>query len=624
MLDELVYMDQLVYSDVGVLRDSFIHADSPSPTSPSHHMQGPPGSGSHSATSYRYLADPPIDGKSTANAECQTRVTIATDMLYPTFSPGLALKTIGSLNREELQTELQFQGTVMERDLANREATEFLSSGLSDSHRPEIERLLKTAHESNILSLSVSCAIAECVKIVEDLKTSRRRTSSSHFDMPRLLPELPELPTKLTLVVPTATELETSTTTSSAATPLSPAPSDFEALDSPIAQVTIPNELEPMNMAIDELCGGIILGNEGTRRIAHFGTDYYYGGKLHSGRVYPKTPAIEQVTKFMEGAVPGFSKERYSCTINVYQNGRAGIPWHSDDEAQIAKDSLIYTLSLGAPRLLEFRARTGPTREESCSLEHGSLWAMSRASQDDWAHSIQPTTEPCGPRASLTFRILNPPKRDEREYVPPIKKRKGFAVPKKVEPTPSPVPPPRRSGKDRVLLLTDSIHRSMPAHAFPPQLHLEKQVMFNLTDLHKHESEFEHAAYVVISSGINDISRYGQTAESLSLHLERKLGQYRTQFPGTTFVLNSVLLGRADCGTWLNDEIKTFCVNAKRICTKFNTSYFDSDEVCRAAASRGTTIIDPRGNGIHITFDARRAITRALVSHMLTLNTLTF
>lgn len=609
--------DDIVYSDVGILHDPLLHGPL-SPPSPSQHT-GLPGSGPYPATcsKERCLAYPQHNGTSveTNSVECQTRVTISEDMLFPTFSPSLSSEIIKSLDTDELNAELNYQETVLERKISNRDlATEFLRSGLSDSRRPDIDRILKSAHENSLLTLSLTCAIADCKKIVEDLKSSPLRP-------PRNLPPTP----RLDLSPHDESSSPIDSTTSSAAAPVSPAPTDFQELDYPIAQVTIPHELEPLDLTTDELRRGLILGNEGSRRIAHFGTDYYYGGKLHRGRSYPKTPAMDSVVRFMEGAVPGFKKEQYSCTLNLYQDGRAGIPWHSDDEPQIAQDSSIYTLSFGASRPLEFRARSGPTRVESCTLEHGSLWAMSRASQNDWAHSIQPTTEPCGTRASLTFRVMESPKRDEGDYVPSIKKRKGYTVPKKVEPSPSPVPPPpRQSGTDRVLLLTDSIHRSMPAHAFPPHLHLEKRLMYKLTDLAKHESEFKYASYVVISSGINDLSRYGQTAESLSVHLQRKLEQYRKQFPGTTFVLNSVLLGSTEVGNWLNDEVKTFCEQAKRICLNYNVSFFDSHEVCRIAASRGTSIIDPRGNGIHITFDAKRTITRALVGHMLRLNTLTF
>ena len=82
--------------------------------------------------------------------------------------------------------------------------------------------------------------------------------------------------------------------------------------------------------------------------------------------------------------------------------------WHSDDEAELGRDPLIVSLSLGGARRFDLR-RIGQSRiAHSLLLEHGSLLVMGGATQHHWQHRVAKTRRPCAPRLNLTFRQVHP------------------------------------------------------------------------------------------------------------------------------------------------------------------------------------------------------------------------
>ena len=60
---------------------------------------------------------------------------------------------------------------------------------------------------------------------------------------------------------------------------------------------------------------------------------------------------------------------------------------------------------------------------------------------------------------------------------------------------------------------------------------------------------------VVISCGLNDLSRYNKRAHALADLVTRRFNECCRKNPNTTFVFNSILLTSYD---WLNEEITEF------------------------------------------------------------------
>ena len=103
-----------------------------------------------------------------------------------------------------------------------------------------------------------------------------------------------------------------------------------------------------------------------------------------------------------------FSRDKYTCLVTLYPDGKSHIPPHSDNEAQIVADSQIYTISLGSSRTLTLQNQDGVVNETDVELVHGSLYSMSRESQATWKHSIRADSAVSEPRLSFTFRRLLP------------------------------------------------------------------------------------------------------------------------------------------------------------------------------------------------------------------------
>ncbi len=94
-----------------------------------------------------------------------------------------------------------------------------------------------------------------------------------------------------------------------------------------------------------------------------------------------------------------------SALGNKYDDGRATVAWHADDEPVIDKGAPIVGLSLGATRRFKLKHRdTGEVVEQR--LDHGSALVMTGRCQRDWVHSVPREARVTEPRINLTFRRL--------------------------------------------------------------------------------------------------------------------------------------------------------------------------------------------------------------------------
>jgi alkylated DNA repair dioxygenase AlkB len=94
--------------------------------------------------------------------------------------------------------------------------------------------------------------------------------------------------------------------------------------------------------------------------------------------------------------------------LNLYRNGNDSVAPHSDKTERLLPKQPIAILSLGAPRRMVIRSKSGNGRALNVTLEAGSVLVMSYASQFTHEHGIPKTADVKNPRISLAFRCFEP------------------------------------------------------------------------------------------------------------------------------------------------------------------------------------------------------------------------
>ena len=349
-------------------------------------------------------------------------------------------------------------------------------------------------------------------------------------------------------------------------------------------------------------CFNFTTKESGNRSTCYFGAhSLEYGRTKHRPQPYPDScPLFNDIFSKIYAFDSTFKPKNFTCLVTLYPNGNSYIPLHSDDEISIAGGSNIYTVSLGSKRTLNFINQVGKLKPEAHEFDHGSVYVMTAESQNIWKHEIRPEPHEDKPRISLTFRHIPGP-------------TDGTTTPDNNE------SPSESDSPKRVLFLTDSILSGTPPHIISPQNHIAvKKVNYQLENIFNFEPEFKFTDQVVISAGVNDLHKFNHTAESLADTIARRLRNTCAAHPKTHFLFNSLLLTKFD---WLNREIDRFNDYMFDICKGVhNLTYFDSHAVLKTANLGAVLFPSERngryGNGVHITFEARKAVTRALASKL--------
>lgn len=364
------------------------------------------------------------------------------------------------------------------------------------------------------------------------------------------------------------------------------------------------------DMTVDEILRDLDVDQPAScgRKVRFYGnTDYSYGTVKHEPTPYHDCPTFHLLFDRISAVNPHITRDTHSCLVTLYPNGRAYIPEHQDNEHKIVPGSQIYTVSVGGPRSLRLINKVGMLQEQVIKIPHGSIHTMSADSQHTWAHEILPDPLATIARISFTFRHLDPSRQPSPSPpIPPIEQ-------------PKPVLPSIASGSHkRILFLTDSILSSTPSHLLNriQGYRSVKKTNYELADIFGFEPEFQYSDMVVISCGLNDLSRYGKRAHVLADLVTRRFSDCCRRNPDTTFVFNSILLTSYG---WLNEEITEF----NRIMFELsfqhsNMIFFDSHEALMRSQLIPGGVIERRkeygGNGCHLTFAAKRLVTSELIS----------
>ena len=380
-----------------------------------------------------------------------------------------------------------------------------------------------------------------------------------------------------------------------------------DSVDDTLGHILDSDPVSVLNCKIDttvEKCTeGVSFTKVSNREVDYFGLyPYHYGNMRHDPKPYPSTNFFREVCCLLNKHDPEFNLDSFTCLVTRYKDGGSDIAPHSDDEECILSDSNIYTVSVGADRTLMCRNKLGEISKCSYPLSNGSIYKMSRNSQDIWEHYI-PIDKSCNsPRISFTFRKLDPTyNQAPPPVIPPVKE---FVT---VPDTPKP---------KRVLFITDSILSGFPVNLLNncDIVCIKKAPASKLlTNIDNFEHEFRYTDYVFISAGINDLSRYGYTGASLGSFISDRIRQWSAKYPNTVFIFNSLL--HAHRGRWLNERVDT----VNRILFDLSLELYGSNywffDSHAAIAGVGTQfpIISPVGNGIHISYKACQYLSRTVV-----------
>jgi alkylated DNA repair dioxygenase AlkB len=95
--------------------------------------------------------------------------------------------------------------------------------------------------------------------------------------------------------------------------------------------------------------------------------------------------------------------------LNRYRDGADSVAWHSDREVADIVNPVIASLTLGATRAFDLRAKADRTRTISIDLDHGDLLVMAGSTQNAYEHRVAKDRRIGGERINLTFRERSSP-----------------------------------------------------------------------------------------------------------------------------------------------------------------------------------------------------------------------
>jgi alkylated DNA repair dioxygenase AlkB len=140
--------------------------------------------------------------------------------------------------------------------------------------------------------------------------------------------------------------------------------------------------------------------------VISFGQPYKYKGAKASSPLSKTFP--EQIVKLVDIVQNKYPDSAVNqCLINRYEDENSLLPEHADDEETIVHGSNIFTISLGDTYDVKFKRVDGAKEEIVKPVIGRSMYVMSRSSQTQWTHRIDPSPTSRGLRYSITFRYVS-------------------------------------------------------------------------------------------------------------------------------------------------------------------------------------------------------------------------
>ncbi|GAB4297423.1 MAG: alpha-ketoglutarate-dependent dioxygenase AlkB [Oscillatoriaceae cyanobacterium] len=138
------------------------------------------------------------------------------------------------------------------------------------------------------------------------------------------------------------------------------------------------------------------------RLTAYYGTKGYTYSGVHMQPFLWNQPLLQIKDKIE----PLVNHQFNGVLLNLYRDGQDYIGWHSDDEKDLAKGSVIGSLSLGETRRFIFRRRDNHQNKVELTLNDGDFLVMGGDTQKFWQHHVPKSAKSTQPRINLTFRVI--------------------------------------------------------------------------------------------------------------------------------------------------------------------------------------------------------------------------
>lgn len=137
------------------------------------------------------------------------------------------------------------------------------------------------------------------------------------------------------------------------------------------------------------------------RKTAMFGKNYNYSGQTKIAAPYgvlltSVSKSLEELSGLKIGDLNG-------CLANLYEDGRASISYHQDDETDMDLNAPIVVLSLGADRQFQFK-NIETSEVTTLTISNGDILIMKPGCQEKFLHGIPKEKNVKNTRISLTFR----------------------------------------------------------------------------------------------------------------------------------------------------------------------------------------------------------------------------
>ena len=352
-----------------------------------------------------------------------------------------------------------------------------------------------------------------------------------------------------------------------------------------------------VHISLDSILSKTNFAKIGNREICYFGdVPFGYGKNRLDANPYPsKIPDfLHKIRDSIRALDKDFSFQSYSCMIERYGNGLSTFPHHTDPENCIDSTSKIYNVSVGATREIEFLNLTGPISPIRVTVSNGDIYSMQAASQGLWSRSMVPDASIKDPRVSITFRKVCIP---SPRIKPPPMGLPGCNVNIKRDILMQKHKYAQITATTRTLFLKDSVLGNI----FPSSLRASsrdictKTTLFYFTEFSNYEQEFEYCKRVIVSCGVNDITRRYLSPEVISDILLPQIKRFSKLYPKTTFVFNTVLLTRCAKTNAYILKLKKYLADGVRSLP--NVRVFDCHTIM---VNRNAKNVYSDGNGIHI------------------------
>lgn len=126
----------------------------------------------------------------------------------------------------------------------------------------------------------------------------------------------------------------------------------------------------------------------------------------YSGITLNATPWIPSLLAIKE-RIEGVAQATFnSVLLNLYRGGADSMSWHADDEAELGRNPVIGSVSLGQGRALQMKHKADHANRLSIPLANGSFLLMHGPTQHHWLHCIAKSRQQLGERINLTYRFV--------------------------------------------------------------------------------------------------------------------------------------------------------------------------------------------------------------------------